>query len=168
MIMKYKSLEFPKNPSTLEIKASSLTAKLPIISKRSAVQNISEEPAYIKACGVLYSQEGEQWSASMKALVGDKKSGWLFTPGAPPMRAFLSSFTFKRNSRKNEIEYCAEFLEDCSEVKPYANIKYAYAKKGENAFDIAYRCGMSVDELEELNGYISPFDIKENDRMVIR
>ena len=43
-----------------------------------------------------------------------------------------------------------------------------YASEGQNAFDIAFENGVSVDDIMTLNDLITPFDIEENDRVVLR
>ncbi len=167
MIMKYKNLQFLKNPSHLEMNSRRQVSQSGVIAGKTAVSGICEEPTVIKASGVLYDG-GEKWCLSMKNLMSDGKSGWLFSPGAPPVMAYLTSFSYRRDSGKNEICYSAEFTEDCNSRRYEARLKYTYALEGENAFDIAHRCNITVDALEELNSFVSPFEINENDRVVIR
>ncbi len=168
MMMKYKDLQFLNNPSQLEIRSSNLISTLPLLSKGSAVNCVTDMPTKVKAVGRVYGDEGEEWCSRMKHYLPDRKSGWLFTPSAPPMKAFLEAFTFRRESTTDEICYTAEFIEDCNGKSFEAKEGFTFARQGENAFDIAYRCSVGVDGLEELNGFPDPFGFSENDRVRIR
>ncbi|MCD7873132.1 MAG: LysM peptidoglycan-binding domain-containing protein [Clostridiales bacterium] len=45
---------------------------------------------------------------------------------------------------------------------------YTYALKGENVFDIAFRCSTTVESIMKNNDIKSPFDVAEGDRLVIK
>ena len=48
------------------------------------------------------------------------------------------------------------------------DFKYTFAKAGENAFEIANRCDISVNDIMLFNDFKTPFDIKTGDRVVLR
>lgn len=56
----------------------------------------------------------------------------------------------------------------CVMIKEIAPLDYIVAYDGDNAFDIAARANMSVDEIMQLNDIESPFSIKKGERVKLR
>ncbi len=56
----------------------------------------------------------------------------------------------------------------CDDKKEIAPLDYIVAYDGDNAFDIAARANMSVDEIMQLNDIESPFSIKKGERVKLR
>ncbi len=168
MRMRYRELDFINNPSQWEVKSSQAVKASPARSGRSAVRGAVKNPCVISGSGKVYSEEGEDWCARMSCYSDDGKSGWLFTPLHTPFEAFLTSFSYKKSSGSEAFIYSFEFTEKCDGRGYEAPLDCTVARSGENAFDIAHRCGISVDRLEELNSFIPPFEISEGECIRIR
>lgn len=46
--------------------------------------------------------------------------------------------------------------------------QFRFAKDGENCFDIAYANSVKLEDIIELNGFKTPFDVQEGQRVRIR
>lgn len=168
MKLKYKNFEFPSNPEKIEILSSTNCSSSAVLDKNSAVQNVSVNPVIVKGSGEFYGNTGEETAALIQNMLRDKRSGWLMLPFFVPVKAFFTAFEFCKNSSKNAVSYSFEFTEDCSGRVAERDFKYTLAKAGENAFEIANRYDISVNDIMLFNDFKTPFDIKEGDRVVLR
>ncbi len=168
MRLKYKNFEFPANPASIEFLSSSNCCSKPVFDENSAVENISVNPVKITGEGEFFADSAQEYCSYLQNLLKSKKSGWLFVPSAPPVKAYFTEFKFSKNTKRNSILYFFEFTEDCSGRKAERLFKYTYAEKNENAFEIANRCDVSVNEIMRLNDFKSPFDIPQGSRVAIR
>lgn len=168
MKLKYKSFEFPVNPISIEISSSANCASKPVFNENSVTQNVSVNPVYITGSGELYGDNCNAYCACLQNIIKDKSSGWLILPSAPPVKAFFTKFKFSKSSKKNCVAYSFEFTEDCTRRKAKIPFKYTIAELGENAFEIANRCDVSVNDIMRLNDLKSPFEINSGDRVVLR
>lgn len=168
MKLKYKSFEFPSNPEKLEVLSSTNCSSSAVPDKNSAVQNVSVNPVIVKGSGEFYGNTCEETAAFLQNMLRDKTSGWLLLPFSIPVKAFFTSFEFCKRSSKNSVLYSFEFTEDCSGRMAERIFKYTFAEKGENAFEIANRCNVSVNDIMLFNNFKTPFDISAGDRVVLR
>lgn len=168
MKMKFKNFEFPANPSEITVNNTSNCHSSALPWKNSVVENISINPATVEGKGEFYSNNGLEACSRLQKMLREKTSGWLFAPGIVPLKAFLTDFNWKQNSKSKSFLYNFKFVEDCTEKSEIENLSFVIALQGQNAFDIAFENGVSVDDIMILNNLITPFDIKENDRVVLR
>ena len=167
--MKYKDYELPSNPSSIEICAERKLEITPVFSKKSVTESISICPSVITARGRFYCDDAIEHCEKINQILKENDSGILKCPGLYPTRAFLSNFTYEIEGDTDAVKYCIVFTEDCDNShSEKRNFSYTFAMEGENAFDIAHRCGVSVDDIMMLNDYVSPFDIKKDERVKIR
>lgn len=168
MRLKYKSFEFPSNPANIEILSSTNCSSSPVFAGSSVVENISVNPIVVKGSGEFYGGKCEEYCTVLGNLLECTESGWLFTPLSAPMKAYFTEFEFSKNTEKNAVEYSFKFTEDCNARKAYIELPYIIAEENENAFEIANRYNVSVNEIMRLNDFKSPFDISAGDRVVLR
>lgn len=168
MKLKYKNFEFPSNPEKIEMLSSTNCSSNAVLDKNSVVQNVSVNPVIVKGSGEFYGSIGEETAAFLQNMLRDKRSGWLMLPFSMSVKAFFTAFEFRKNSSKNAVLYSFEFTEDCSDRMAEREYKYTFAKTDENAFEIANRCDVSVNDIMCFNDFKTPFDIKEGDRVVLR
>lgn len=167
MRMRYKNFEFPSNPSEIEILSSSACSSKSEIQGGSIVENVSVNPTVVSGSGEFYGEGSEEYCARLQNMLRDRESGWLFAPSAPPIKAFFTEFKFGRNNKKNSVSYTFCFTEDCTNKKAYIPPESITACEGDNAFEIANRFGVSVNDIMRLNDFKTPFDINKGDRVVL-
>lgn len=168
MRLKYKNFEFPSNPGSIEIISSSNFSSKPVFGGNSVCENISVNPVVVRGNGEFYGYRSEEYCSALQNLLKSTQSGWLFVPSSHPIKAFFTEFKFNKSSRKNAVVYSFEFTEDCTSRKPERVFESTTAKESENAFDIAERCGVSVNDIMRCNDFKSPFDICAGDKVVLR
>ena len=166
--MKYKDYEFPQTPSKIEILSNTNVSKSPVFDGNSVVENVSVNPVTVKCTGEFFGKEGRECCDMIQNLLKQSDAGWLFAPELSPVKAFLTSFSYSKGVDKNSISYVLEFTECCDSSKGTAVINYTVCRAGENAFDIANRCSIDVETVMKLNDFISPFDINEGDKVMIK
>ncbi|MCM1114358.1 MAG: LysM peptidoglycan-binding domain-containing protein [Clostridium sp.] len=165
--MVFKDFVFPSNPTVLEVKASTNIHNFPIANNSSRVENVSVNPSIVEGSGVFFGDRGEEYCLYLQHLLRLRTAGVLLLPTAVGMNAYLTRFSYKKSSNKNEISYSFTFTEDCSSKKEERLFYFTVAENGENAFDIANRCNVSVDDIMRLNTIATPFSIKAGDKVVL-
>lgn len=168
MKMRFKDFTFPSNPSSLEIGTSTRVSTASVFGKTSEVSNVSVNPTIIRGSGEFYGERAQEHCAYLQHLLRLKTSGALLLPSEHGYNAYLTDFTFKRNADKNAVCYSFTFTEDCSSRAEERQFYYTVAHAGENAFDIAHRCSVSVNTIMQKNDFKTPFDIDEGERVVLR
>lgn len=168
MKMRFNDFVFPANPAELEISLSTNFSSLPVFGKGSNVQNVSVNPAVIKGRGEFYGERAEESCHYLQHMLRIKKSGILLLPCTSSFNAFLMEFNFAKNAEKGGISYTFTFVESINSKAEQRRFCCTIADAGENAFVIANRCDVSVDEIMKKNCFKTPFDIKEGDRVVLR
>ena len=78
-------------------------------------------------------------------------AGELHCPSLYPIEAIFTEFKYDSSATLGKIEYEFEFTQVCDDKKEIAPLDYIVAYDGDNAFDIAARANMSVDEIMQLN-----------------
>lgn len=168
MKMRFNDFVFPANPAKLEILLSSNFSSSPVFGRGSSVQNVSVNPAVIKGSGEFYGSRAESSCCYLQHILRLRTAGILFIPSSGSYNAYLTEFNFSRNADKSGIAYSFVFTESCSDRKERRSFCSTVAKEGENAFDIADRCCVSVNEIMERNSFKTPFDINKGDRVMMR
>lgn len=168
MKMKFKNFEFPANPGVIKAGITSNCHSGAQPGKNSVVENVSINPATVEGSGEFYGDDGLEACTRLQKMLREKTSGWLFAPCIVPIKAFLTDFEWQQSSKSKSYSYGFKFVEDCTQKSETENLSFVYASKGQNAFDIAFENGVSVDDIMTLNDLITPFDIEENDRVVLR
>lgn len=167
MKMKFGTFEFPVNPKNLKVSSSANCREKAIFGKNAVVENVSVNPTIISGKGELADKNGEATCSYLMHILKTKKSYWLFAPDMVPIKAYLTDFTYEQSSLRNSYLYTFKFVEDCKDKSEMIKIPYTIARNGENAFDIAYRCGVSVDDIMMKNDIATPFDIREEDKVML-
>lgn len=167
MKMKFKGFEFPTNPAVIEVNSSSNISFSPMLSGKSVVKSTAINPTVITGSGTFYGERGEEYCLYLQHLLRKNRAGVLMLPSAVGMDAYLTKFKYKKDTNKNQISYSFEFVENCGSKKETRKFCFTYARAGENAFDIANRCGVSVENIMENNEYSTPFSVREGDKVML-
>lgn len=165
--MKYGGLEFPSNPETLKAEISSASVQYRIHGAGSIVKKISDKPCTVSGKGIFYSDNAKDFCARLARASKKSSSQWLLCPGVYPFKAYLDEFGYSLDCKSGGVSYYFKFTEDCGDVSAFKRLRFAIACEGENAFDIAHRCGVSVDDIMRLNELETPFDITAGRRIRI-
>lgn len=165
--MKYGSFEFPSNPQIITAEFSSKIKHSYTLSKESVTEKIANEPSIISGNGIFFEDNAELYCQRLSEIMKDKSSHWLFCPGIYPVKAYLSKFTYQLDCKTGGASYTFQFTSDRSPDVTERKFFFTYADDNENAFDIANRCGISVDDIIRLNDLETPFDIRAGRRIKI-
>lgn len=165
--MKFKDFVFPANPSKIEISSSSSYTADNVYDDNNIVSNISTKPVIVTGSGEFYGEKAAEYCAVLSNMLRDRTWGWLFTPGSAALKAYLTDFSYELDCTKNCFGYTFKFVEECSDAKAKRKITKVVAEYGENAFDIANKCGVTVDDIMKLNDLKTPFDIKEGSEVTV-
>lgn len=168
MKMKFRNFIFPSNPSVIKSAFSSNFSESSVPGENSVVENISVNPAVITGSGEFFGDDALEACTYLQRLLKERISGWLFAPAITPLKAFLTDFEWEKSSKSKSCTYSFKFVEDCTDKQERENMSFVTAKQGQNAFDIAFENNVSVDDVITLNELKSPFDIEENDRVMLR
>lgn len=168
MKMRFKDFIFPSNPSVFEISSSTNMAVRSVYHGNSDVQSVSLNPIKVNGNGEFFGDKAEESCQYLMHMLRTKESGVLILPSGSDFNAYLNKFTFCKNARKNSISYTFEFTENCNSKSEVRDFCFAVCQSGENAFDIANRCNVSVNDIMIHNDLKTPFDIKEGEKVVIR
>lgn len=168
MKMQFRDFVFPSNPSSVEVQSSANVKHKPIFSTDGKTENVSVNPVVIRGNGCFYGEEGENHCLYLQHLLKTRASGHLLLPSSAGFTAFLTEFQYSKSSKKSGVSYSFVFTEDCGGKAETRSFRSTVAEKGENAFIIANRCDVSVDDIMRLNDFENPFSITEGDRVVIR
>lgn len=168
MKMKYKDFEFQANPFSVEVAKSKNISEHPLFDIGSAVREISKNAAVIRVQGRFYGDTSQALAARLEILHDDKGSGWLFLPNGDCFNAYFKELNLKIEATENSVYYSAVFVENENHKSFNADFAYTIASDNENAFDIAERCGVSVESIMKNNDIKTPFDIKKGNKVVLK
>ncbi len=163
----YKNFTLPENPEDISINKSKNINTRSLPGAGSAVDEISGNAAVINVSGRLYGEDREVLAAKLSALHDEYGAGALYLPGGEFFYAYFSQLKLKRNAAQSCIFYELIFVEDEIHKNALAQPDSVIALSGENAFDIASRCGVPVERIVEKNSLKTPFDIEEGQRLTI-
>ncbi|MGN0522376.1 MAG: hypothetical protein ACI4IQ_07045 [Eubacterium sp.] len=166
--MKFRDFEFPVNPSSIIVASQRNISTSCSTDGSSTVQNVSQNPVTVSGEGEFFGEEPEKYCTQLNHMLRTGVSGWLFVPYAEPVKAFLSEFSYSKSVKKSCISYKFKFIQADLDRKESADFGYTYAQSGENAFDIAYREGVSVSDIMRLNDFKTPFDISDGDKVMLK
>ncbi len=166
--MRFNDFVFETNPLYIEVIASRDVKVNSIYGKNSIANDICQEPIIVKGKGVLYGDDAQEKCNIMSKLLRQGLQGELHCPSLYPIKAIFTLFKYNANAQKGGIEYEFEFTQVCGEDLQNLSLDYTYAALGENAFDIAKRTNICIDDIMNLNGFESPFSIEENERVNLK
>ena len=166
--MRYKDFVFPQNPRYIEISTKRDLITESVYGEKSNVEDIAQKPIVVVGNGTFYSDDAQSLCSYLSHLLKQGTPGELHCPSLYPINAYFEKFVYSQNATKDAIDYSFSFVEVCDEKKEKLELDYTLAFDGENAFDIAYRTGVSVDEIMERNSFPTPFDIKTGDKVVLK
>lgn len=166
--LKYKDFEFLQNPAEISVEKSKDISERSLLSAGSAVEEIAEKAAKITICGRFYGAQSAEAAAKLTALHDDTGAGPLVLPDGEFFSAYFSSLLIKQNAAENSVEYELGFTEEKSGRNYKKRRRYVFAESGENCFDIAAANSVKLEKIMELNGFKTPFDLQEGQRVRIR
>ncbi len=168
MKMRFKDFIFPSNPSAFEVSSSTNMSVRSVFDRDSDVQAVSLNPVKVNGHGEFFGSMAEENCQYLMHMLRTRENGALLLPSGSSFDAYLSKFTFSKSADRSSILYEFEFTENCSDKSERRNFRFTTCKRGENAFIIANRCNVSVDNIMKYNDFKTPFDIKEGEKVVIR
>ncbi|UKI22190.1 MAG: LysM peptidoglycan-binding domain-containing protein [Anaerotruncus sp.] len=140
----------------------------PLLGFGTAAQEICYDAAVIKKYPAGFT--GTRARRRLKGFMpckAKKHAGALLLPGGDYFNAFFTSFEATRNAAENYISYSAQFTESQTGKSASLVCKSTVALENENAFEIAARCGVSVEKIMRLNCFKTPFDVPLGTRVII-
>lgn len=166
--LKYKDFEFEQNPAEISVEKSKEISERSLLSAGSAVEEIAQKAARITVNGRFYGAHSGENAAKLAALYEDDGAGELTLPDGRYFKAYFTSLSLNQNAAENSAQYKLCFTEE-SPGNCYKRLRsYVFAKADENCFDIAYANSVKLEDIIELNGFKTPFDVQEGQKVRIR
>lgn len=166
--MRFKDFVFDTNPSYIQVITSRDVSNTSVYDGKGITQDISQKPIIVKGKGTFFLDDADEKCAHLSYLLRQGGAGELHCPSLYPIEAIFTEFKYDSSATLGKIEYEFEFTQVCDDKKEIAPLDYIVAYDGDNAFDIAARANMSVDEIMQLNDIESPFSIKKGERVKLR
>lgn len=163
--MRYKDFVFASNPSKIEVLSSKSVSERALVNGGFSTAENSKNACVIKAEGTLYGEEAQSQLQGLTRLFNESGAGWLFLPNGRCFNAYFKTLITTQSADKGSVSYGITFVEKPAHRSEYYPFGYTYAQEGENAFDIAERCNISIEDLMDCNSIKTPFDIKGGDRI---
>ncbi len=166
--LKYKDFEFPQNPAAISVEKSKDISERSLPSAGSAVEEIAEKAAKITVSGKFYGRQSDEAAAKLTALHDDPGAGALILPDGEFFSAYFSYIRINRNAAENSVEYELGFTENICGKTYKRKRMFVFAESGENCFDIAAANSVKIEKIMELNGFKTPFELSEGQRVRIK
>lgn len=166
--LRFKDFEFSANPGCVKVSVGRKIKSSALTDKKSTVESICLNPTVISGSGAFYGDGAQEKCVYLHRLFKEESPGWLYCPGAPPVKAYFSGLEYELDSSKDGAFYSFEFTQAQSTAEIFYDCGYTYAEEGENAFDIAGRSGISVSTLMKLNMPETVFGIRQGERIRIK
>ncbi len=165
--MRYRTFTFPQNPETLKVKKASSVQQTPLLSGCCETDETYTTPAEITVSGYFFGDGALSAAHTLSSLFKNGEAGLLILPDGRRFLARLTAFTYSLTASEGGVSYTASFLEDVAFLLP--SPAFTIARHGENAFLIARRCRVEVDDIMRLNpAFITPFSIPEGAKVVLK
>ncbi len=165
---KYKDFEFPQNPAQIRVERSKEISERSLPSAGSAVEEIAQRAVRITVSGRFYGDEASAAAARLSALYDDSGAGELYLPNGEYYSAYFTELDLRQNAAESAVEYSLSFTQEKSGGCYRARRNFVFVKNGENCFDIANATGAAVEDIVKRNGFKTPFDLQEGQRVKIR
>ncbi len=166
--MRFKDFVFDTNPSYIQVITARDISKSPIYSGKEVIQDISQKPIVVKGKGMFLGEGADEKCSHLSYLLRQGGAGELHCPSLYPIEAIFTEFKYDSSAKGEKIEYEFEFTQVCDDKKEIMPLDYVTAKEDENAFDIAARENVSVDDIMRKNDFETPFSITKGDRVNLR
>ncbi|MBQ8000816.1 MAG: LysM peptidoglycan-binding domain-containing protein [Ruminococcus sp.] len=152
--MRFDSFEWAHNPLTVQVTHKRRMTQQNMAGGGSFVSNAGCELKVIKGKGELAGENCTQEFQRLCDLFERGKRGLLTLPFMAPFYAYFTDLSLTGEPTPELITYTFEFTQ--AENSEYALTAdgEAVVKESETLFDIAYRCGVDVEELVRLNPQI--------------
>ncbi len=152
--MRFDLFEWTHNPLTVEVGHRRRISQQNTAGGGSFVQGTGCDLKVIKGKGELAGETCLEEYEKLCALFERGRKGLLTLPFMKPFYAYFTDLSLVGEATPDLITYTFEFLE--AENSEYSEKKdgAAYVTEGETLFDIAYREGVSMDVLVQLNPQI--------------
>ena len=165
--MRFKDFVFDTNPSYIQVITARDVSKASVYNGKTITQDISQKPIIVKGKGMFLGDSAAEKCSHLSYLLRQGGAGELHCPSLYPIEAIFTEFKYD-SSASGKIEYEFEFTQVCDDKKEIMPLDYVTAQEGENAFDIAARANVGVDDIMKANYFKTPFSIQKGDKVKLR
>lgn len=157
MAMQYKDFVWPNNPSScyLELKKEIVTHKYP--GSGYQLEELGEGQRVFRGQGEFYGEFAYTYMGSLVRTYEQGGPGTLIHPVLELRQAYFTELTLLEEPRENYVAYSFVFQEEgrLEEAEKNGSGDGAYmVRMWESLWDVAEKCGTSVEFLLELNPWI--------------
>ncbi len=152
--MSYKGYTWKYNPKRLEITQERNVKEHTLPFVGNSYQDFGNKKRIVKGVGEFFGEDCVQQYNELKSIFNEGGSGYLSIPSINSFLAIFYSLDLVRKNEPNVIEYSFEFWEEIPEnaaASLLENVKYHSVSAGETMWTIAYKYGISISKLRELN-----------------
>lgn len=159
--MRFDSFEWQNNPLTVQVELRRRTSQQNMPMYGSVLTDIGCDLRVVKGTGELAGSDCVKQYAELCKVFEKGGKGLLTLPFADPFYAYFTDLALKGEATPDLITYTFEFSEAEHTQASDKKSRYCVTSEGDTLFDIAYREGLSVDELVSLNPQIKRPDVLE-------
>lgn len=166
--MSYRGFCFNANPKTVKAVMKKETEVTLFPFKHGRCREGAQAPITVEGSGSFFGENARAQAQALLSVFKRRGAAYLFSPVLFPIKAVFTSLEFSLDAPKNRIDYRFSFVQESSEKSGSFDFGYTLAEKGENLFDISSRTGVSIESIIDLNGFETPFSVKEGNRVWLR
>ena len=158
-LLRFAGYQWSHNPLNIKTGYSRSMYSTIMVSSGEQIDSVCDRLVYIEGKGELVGKDCIEQYKKIRKLFFEKKKGVLTLPGLPSFVAYFTKLSVEGQPTPDVLVYSFEFVQAKKEgeISPSEYV----CKDGETLFDIAYECGVSVDELVRLNPQIRRPDTLE-------
>jgi len=169
-VMRFGGFLLDHNPKTLKVKRKKSLVKQSLNNGESRAAAVKDSDVIITGTAELYGDSCFEEYAQLLSLKFQNKVQILAIPGVGAFSAVLTELILLAEPKHGVISLEFRFDTVCgtSDCTPISKAKTTTVQHGESLWDIAYRCGVQIEKLAELNPIISDvFDLSEGDELIL-
>ena len=169
-VMRFGGFLLDHNPKTLKVKRKKELERQSLKSGESRAVSVRDSDIVVTGTAELYGDSCFEQYARLMNLKFQNKVQILAIPGLGSFSAVLTELNLIAEPKYGVISLEFRFDSVCGsfDCTPISKERSASVRHGESLWDIAYRCGVPIENIVSLNPKISDiFDLSEGDEIIL-
>lgn len=154
--MRFGGVSLSHNPKTLKITRSKKVSSVGLVGGENRLSNVCDNISKISGTGELYGDDCFLVYDKLLRMSFTNKAEILAVPELGAFRAVLEDISFAAEPRGDFLSVAFTFraVNTGREAEKILPQRYYTARDGESLWDVAYKFGVTVESLAELNTHI--------------
>lgn len=168
--LRFAGVSLSHNPKTLKITRSKKINSVGLVGGSSKLSNVCDNVSSISGTGEIYGSDCFLVYEKLLRMCFKNTADILAVPELGAFRAVLEDISVLAEPKENFLSVAFTFRAVSSGKTPVRILPEQYVKagEGESLWDIAYACGVPVEQLVKLNPQIRKIlDLKKGEEVRI-